>query len=223
MSHRPERRPSHRRKHLCRRRILFESLERRQLLAANFIVDASGRDVELQRSDVFIQVLDRSDNSVIRQEAVTDIDSREIEISAGSLRVDSIVDLDVNSLIVSAEMIEVVGGSIASDGWIPSTAEEQPTLLGSVVEDVVLRGLRSTRNQTIRIENATLDGQGIVIAATGLTSTGWDELGAHQDGIAGELLTQLEAIPQLCLAASVHSRAKQSFIPRSPVSRLMTP
>ncbi len=179
----------------------METLERRQLLAADFIVDAGGMDVELQRSGEFIQVLDRTDDSLIRQEDVADIDSREIRIAAGSLLVDSSVDLDINSLIVSANTINIVSGSIESDGLISLTAEEQPSLLGTVVEDVVLRGLRSTRNQTIRIDDSTLDGQEVVIAATGVTSTGWDELGAHQDGIAGELLTQLEANPQLGLSA----------------------
>lgn len=95
-----------------RRQFIVEQLEARQLLAADFVVDAPNKDLELQFAAGKIQVIDVADNSIIRQEAATDIDSRLVKITAATLVVDSTVDLDGNSLDVTANRIELAAGTI---------------------------------------------------------------------------------------------------------------
>ena len=92
-----------------KRQSLLEKLEDRHLLAADFIVDESGKDLELQISGSSIQVLDTSDNSVIKQEAINNIDNKKVEITAKSLLVDSDVSLDGNSLVVNAVSVLLSG------------------------------------------------------------------------------------------------------------------
>ncbi|MGB7327175.1 MAG: dockerin type I domain-containing protein [Rubripirellula sp.] len=184
-----------------RRRLIVENLESRQMLAADFEVNAIGLDVQLQRIGDSIQVIDRSDSSVIRSEGVDDIDSKMIEITSRSLLVDSSVDIEANSLAVSAGSISVIGGAINSDADVTLTAIKQPDLLGTILSDAVLRGLLATETYSIEIHSASIFANQIVLSAEGATSTGWDELGAHQDGIAGDLISQLEAIPQIGLSS----------------------
>tara|TARA_R110002049_G_scaffold182485_1_gene350273 strand:- start:721 stop:16071 length:15351 start_codon:yes stop_codon:yes gene_type:complete len=94
--------------------MLMEQLESRQLLAADFIVDESGKDLELQISGGTIEVLDiANNNNVIKSEAIGDIDSDKIVINAKSLFIDSTVNLDGDSLEITADKIEIkTGGSL---------------------------------------------------------------------------------------------------------------
>ncbi|MEL6896430.1 MAG: hypothetical protein AAFP90_10035, partial [Planctomycetota bacterium] len=99
------------------RRNRIENLEKRELLAADFIVDVTGLDVELERVGDQIRVLNiaaAAPNNVIRTEAVGDIDSKLIDIDARSLLVDSSVDLDGNSLDVTARTITFTAGTITT-------------------------------------------------------------------------------------------------------------
>ena len=72
------------------RKRLFQALEARQLLAADFIVDAAGKDVELEVLGDQVRVIDVSDPTTpLLSEFVDDIDSRKIEITSNSFLVDS--------------------------------------------------------------------------------------------------------------------------------------
>ena len=93
------------------RRSRIESLEQRQLLAADFRIDAPDAMLELQRIGDSIQILDLDNNAaILNQIGVNDIDNRLIEINAKSLTVDSDVELDGNSLSVQADLISVIDG-----------------------------------------------------------------------------------------------------------------
>ncbi|XZE55266.1 beta strand repeat-containing protein [Planctomycetaceae bacterium SH139] len=103
---------------LNRRKFIVEQLEARQLLAADFIVDMPTRNLELQVAADKVQVLDLATDppTVVREEAADDIDSKLVSITAASLLVDSAVDLEGNSLVVSASRINFSGGSVTTAG-----------------------------------------------------------------------------------------------------------
>ncbi len=93
------------------RRLLVEHLEIRQMLAADFRIDAPEARLELQRIGDSIQILDLGNNAaILDQIGISDIDNRLIEINAQSLTVDSDVELDGNSLSVRANAISVIDG-----------------------------------------------------------------------------------------------------------------
>ncbi|WP_339888606.1 dockerin type I domain-containing protein [Rhodopirellula europaea] len=160
-----------------------------------------GQDVELQRTGELLRIVESSNNSSVLDELnISMIDDDRLEINAAAFRVDSDVNLAGNDLLVSAESIFVVNGGLLGADEVVLSASKQPDLVGDVLSDAVLRGLIATESQTIEVRNSRIDANQITVSANGITSTGWDELGAHQDGIAGELITQLEAIPQIGLS-----------------------
>ena len=181
--------------------MLIENLEWRRMLAADFVADAAGLDVELQRVGAQIQVINRADGAVILEEDVTDIDSKHVEITSGSLLVDSSVDLGENSLSVLATSVEVLSGTLQSSGSISLVASDQPSVAASVFTDTLIPGFRTTRSANINLSGATLSGQDITISANGETTTRWDDVGGIADDIGGQLLAQLQVIPQVGMSA----------------------
>ena len=184
-----------------KRRMLIENLELRRMLAADFIVDAAGLDVELQRVGAQIQVINRAGGAVILQENVAEIDSKNVEITSGSLLVDSSVDLGDNSLSVVAKSIEVLSGTIESDGNLSLVASDQPSVAASVFTDTLIPAFQTTRSSNINLSGAALIGQDITITANGETTTRWDDVGGIADDIGGQLLAQLQVIPQVGISS----------------------
>ncbi|MGB7346781.1 MAG: hypothetical protein WBD20_21345 [Pirellulaceae bacterium] len=183
-----------------RRRMSIETLEKRQLLAAS--IDAGGLDVELKRVGDMIQIVEvDSVAPMIWELEAGNVQDGQIEINAATFRVGSDVDLSGNGLLVSAESIFVLNGRLFNGGEVFLSAVKQPDLIDSVLSDAVLQGLIATESQSIEIRDSEISASQITISAEGTTSTSWDELGAHQDGIAGELIEQLEAIPQIGLSS----------------------
>ncbi|WP_236626059.1 dockerin type I domain-containing protein [Rhodopirellula baltica] len=161
-----------------------------------------GQDVELQRTGELLRIVESSNNSSVLVELnISMIDDDRLEINAAAFRVDSDVNLAGNDLLVSAESIFVVNGGLLGADEVVLSASKQPDLVGDVLSDAVLRGLIATESQTIEVRNSRIDANQITLSANGITSTGWDELGAQADGIAGELISQLESIPQIGLSS----------------------
>lgn len=89
----------------------IETLEKRQLLAADLVVDAPDKDVELQIVGELVQVLDRADNSVIAESEVDEITDK-VEITSRSFRADSPIALDGNSLFVFSNEVNLLQSEI---------------------------------------------------------------------------------------------------------------
>ncbi len=225
-----------------RRSRLFEPLEPRQMMAADFFVDAVGRDVELQMAVFeevpYLQVVDADSQVEIARSRVDEIDKK-VHITSDSLLVDSDLLLDGNTLEVQANLIQLVQGSIttadldetgnseADSGDVHFTAREiligpgsivnstvfgtgnfapgdislavtdQPQVSESIFNDTFLPALYTTRTAKIDIQDATIAGGEVTITADGVTNTRWDDVGGFAEGIADQLLAELQAIPQI--------------------------
>ncbi|PHQ35756.1 dockerin type I domain-containing protein [Rhodopirellula bahusiensis] len=193
-----------------RRRLGVETLETRRVLAAS--LSFPGQNVELQPGEQFLKIVQAEDNSNVLDEINFDgIDDNRIEISAAAFQVDTDVNLSGYDLLVSAESILVVNGGLLGAGQVVLSAVKQPDL-GDVISDAVLNGLVANESQTIEVRNSTISANQITLSANGITSTGWSELGGHQDVIADELITQLQTLPQIGLSGAVSPLSGQAKI-----------
>lgn len=177
------------------RALRIETLEARQLLAADLFYENANLDLELMRAGDQIQIVDANDNSlVLREVAIGEID-RQIEIIGRSVRIDSAVQLDDNSLIVSAGRIDFYDAELTTTGSVMLTAEHQP---GSLVDNVlpsVLSGVVNDREQSVVITGSSLTAASFSIVASGEATAEWGDLGGHQSGVGQELIAELERRP----------------------------
>ncbi|WP_186776556.1 dockerin type I domain-containing protein [Rubripirellula reticaptiva] len=189
-----------------RRRTLrqFETLEKRRLLAADFVVNRPDLALELWRdNDEIVVATDVVAGQIPQEIQRTPIYEIEelIDIRAGSLLVDSDIDLGSKRLEVLAASIVIDGARLMSDSLIAFSAADRPDLVDYLFSEGSSPATVANSDASIVMRGSMISGSEVLITADGSTNSRWDELAGYQDVIAGELLNQLQSIPQVGISS----------------------